>query len=122
MDEDRTEYVVEWIDAETLQRKAEAAVMRASYAQVMAGGQPLSAKDEIAKGIYDWCETDEAMAARRFPSLAMAKGWATKNRRLDWFEEPRVFVNHIHGPHGCFTDTVAEWRFDGEDALSEQAL
>lgn len=116
----RTEFFVEWIDAETLRQKAERAILKASRAGVERGEPPLKVADEIAQGIADWADPEAALTARRFPSLAMAKGWALKNRKRDWFQEPRVLVVRIT-PSDPWpleeSETVQEWRFEGSDDL-----
>lgn len=42
---------------------------------------------------WDWVEMDECMETRAFPSLALAKGWAKRNHKLDYFEKPRITQN-----------------------------
>lgn len=120
----RTRFIVEWIDTETLRRKAERAIMKASRAQVERGGAPLDVAREMAMGVADWADPESACMQRAFPSLAMAKGWAVKNRRRDFFHEPQVFVLRFV-PTDPWpleeTEIVEEWRFDGTDKLVLQA-
>jgi hypothetical protein len=117
---ERTEFVVEWIDAEDLLQAAEKAIRKASRLGEEGGQPPLNVKAEMDQGIADWAEPEASIRTRRFPSLAMAKGWATKNRKRDWYSEPRVFVVQIT-PTSPWpleeSETVEEWRFDGGDVL-----
>lgn len=42
---------------------------------------------------WDWVETDECIEKRRFPSVALAKAWASRNSRLDYTGMPRIYKN-----------------------------
>jgi hypothetical protein len=108
----KMEYTVEWVDTVAVLRAARTAIHKAGISDVEA---------ELAQGVHDWADPECHIRTRRFPSLPIAKAWATKNRELDWFHEPRVFVTRT-APVAPWplekTETLEEWRFDGEDALS----
>ncbi len=122
MAEARREYWVEWVDTKTLQTLAERAIKAANRKRLRHGEPPLDVADEVERNPLDWCPSECALLGRKFPSLGLAKAWATKNRALDLWNEPRVYVNEFtpSDPWPMEDErTVAEWRFDGHDELQD---
>lgn len=89
---------VEWVSgaiAEKLYRKRRARALEKSASE---GSLTPAGEDSW----WDWVETDECLESRRFPSVGLAKGWASANASIDFFGLPKV----------C----RAEWPGDDQDA------
>lgn len=85
---------VEWVDEEKARRlytgrRNEAVRKAREIDPTRRASDVVSPEDSV----WDWVETDEAVETRKFPSVAMAKGWAEKHHARDVFGTPRVYQN-----------------------------
>jgi hypothetical protein len=70
----KTEFWVEWVDEAEMSRDYPDAARKGGFSD-----------GDIARaeGFLDCCPPENYTRGRRFPSVALAKGWAKRNRLLD---------------------------------------
>lgn len=94
-------YVVEWL--------SEDLVMAEYRRRCQKAGHDPEDPNEL-DSLWDWVEMDEPRfwQERRFPNLAMAKGWAAKNHSVDMYNEPRIYAQRRNSD-GNDWETVEQW-------------
>lgn len=112
------EVYVEWVNggtAERLYKQRRAAAIK--KAQEIDPNRPTSeiVNSEDQDSWWDWVEMDECHEHRSFPSVAMAKGWAQRNHKLDLFEMPRVYRNEWpEGERSWNSETTVQLEYQGD--------
>ncbi len=106
----RREYRAEWINGKETERLARKRIAAANAKATQVGGDVIDPEKE---SFLDWVEPEaECYESRRFPSLAMAKGWAKRNAALDLWQQPRVYVTECTGPYSWDVETVETWSLE----------
>ena len=72
--------------------------------------------EESTDSLLDLVREDEADQARRFDSLAKAKDWARRNRMLDLWHQPSVYVYEWPNERefSWERETAVCWRYRGD--------
>jgi hypothetical protein len=76
--------------------------------------------------MWDYCDQDEIMVHRPFPTKSKAVAWAQRNKKLDVFHMPRIveetFTEHsadsLHSRVLCWEQT-GYWEMDGQTEITK---
>lgn len=108
-----TVIMAEWVDEKVHTRRVREAIAAANKKNA-ANGTPLyDVKKEMDDGYLDWADPENSMLIRKFPSVALAIGWAKKNCGIALWSSVTVVKNEID--HDDYDSETTLERYDIQD-------